>query len=81
MVSEEGREEGRERGRKEGKSAICSEFLSCSDCCGKVKSRPDASDAVLNPEGVEAELLDGSSEAAEELRGRKPFRRRLVKGG
>jgi hypothetical protein len=46
-----------------------------------VKSRPDASDTVLNLEGVEAALLEGSSEAAEELRGRKPFRRRLVKGG
>jgi hypothetical protein len=47
-----------------------------------VKSRPDASDSVLNLKGVEdAALLEGSSEAAEELRGRKPFRRRLVKGG
>ncbi len=47
-----------------------------------MKSRPDASDTVLNLEGVEAAaLLEGRSEAAEELRGRKPFRRRLVKGG
>ncbi len=46
-----------------------------------MKSRPDASDTVLNLEGVEAELLEGRSEVAEELRGRTPFRRRLIKGG
>jgi hypothetical protein len=46
-----------------------------------VKSRPDVSDIGLNLEGVEAALLEGRSEVAEVLRGRKPFRRRLVKGG